>query len=313
MRYLRTIAPTLALAAFAACSSDTTGPDAPTAVAVFGRADAHASGHTVVTETDITRQLENSPPTNNWVYYFRFPTSTGVFVTGPGNPPLGRGSFELTTPTNLDKGTLFNYDHMGTELADITDISYATYRHASSTAGVALPSINIQVDKNGGAFLAGDFLTLVYEPYLNGATIQNDVWQTWETIPGTWWATRPVTLSDGTVCLPQACTFSWSAFVAANPDATIVGGFGVNQGSFNGGLHAATDALAIAYDGQRWIYDFEPFRTPSNKDDCKNGGWETMRRDDGSSFKNQGQCVKYANEQTRDSPNSGSNEKPRSD
>ena len=299
MRHLPKIAAAAALLATAACSPDPTGPSGLSAVSA--RADVTASSHTVVvTETDITRQQEGTPPTDNWVFYYRILlTSTGAFVTGPGNPPLGVGSFEMNTPTNLDKGTLFNYDHIRTELADITDIRYATYRHATSTAGVALPSINIQVDKDGGTLLPGDFLTLVYEPYLNGATITDGVWQNWDAIPGTWWATRPIILADGTACLSQSCTFSWSAFVAAYPNATIVGGFGVNQGSFNGGLFAATDALTIAYGGNTWIYDFEPFRTPSSKDDCKDGGWKDLRAADGSSFKNQGQCIKYANETSR--------------
>lgn len=298
MRHSPAITAVTLLAAIAACSSEPTGPSEMTAVSAT--ASVTGSTHTVVvTETDITRQLENTPPTDNWVFYFRLPTSTGEFVTGPGNPPLGRGSFEMNTPTNADKGTLFNYDHQQTRLADITDIGYATYRHATSTAGVALPSINIQVDKDGGGLLPGDFLTLVYEPYLNGATIQDGVWQTWDAIPGTWWATRPITLADGTVCAPQACTFSWSAFVAAYPNATIVGGFGVNQGSFNGGLFAATDALTIAYGGTTWIYDFEPFRAPASKDECKDGGWKDLRAADGSPFKNQGQCIKYANETSR--------------
>ena len=43
------------------------------------------------------------------------------------------------------------------------------------------------------------------------------------------------------------------------------------------------------------IYDFEPYRTASSKDDCKDGGWMEARRADGSSFKNQGDCVQYVN------------------
>ncbi len=294
------IAAVLAIAATAACNSEPTGPTltAPNDLSA-AKGGGSSGGTIVVSETDITRQLENTPPTNNWVYYFRLPTSTGAFVTGPGNPPLGAGSFEMNTPTTGDKGTLFNYDHNQTELADITDIGYATYRHAASTDGVALPSINLQVDTNGGALLPGDFLTLVYEPYLNGATIEEGVWQTWDAIPGTWWATRPITLADGTVCAPQSCTFSWSAFVAAYPNATISGGFGVNQGSFNAGLVAATDALTITHNGSTWTYDFEPFRGPASKDECKDGGWRALRDADGQPFKNQGQCVSDANRTSR--------------
>lgn len=31
------------------------------------------------------------------------------------------------------------------------------------------------------------------------------------------------------------------------------------------------------------------------KNDCKNGGWEKLSRDDGSPFKNQGDCIQYFN------------------
>jgi hypothetical protein len=34
---------------------------------------------------------------------------------------------------------------------------------------------------------------------------------------------------------------------------------------------------------------------PEGKDDCKKGGWETLTRADGSGFKNQGDCIQYAN------------------
>jgi len=87
--------------------------------------------------------------------------------------------------------------------------------------------------------------------------------------------------------------------VAAYPNATISGGFGVNQGSFNGGPYAATDALTISYNGSTWTYDFEPFRGPANKDECKDGGWRGLSDASGQPFKNQGQCVSDANRRSR--------------
>lgn len=35
--------------------------------------------------------------------------------------------------------------------------------------------------------------------------------------------------------------------------------------------------------------------TPTNKDQCKNGGWEDVARADGTAFKNQGDCIQYVN------------------
>jgi hypothetical protein len=34
---------------------------------------------------------------------------------------------------------------------------------------------------------------------------------------------------------------------------------------------------------------------PTNKDDCKNNGWKTLYRADGTPFKNQGDCIQYVN------------------
>ncbi|MGI8402983.1 MAG: hypothetical protein ACR2NS_15460 [Gemmatimonadaceae bacterium] len=285
----------IAIVATAACSSEPTSPGSSASNLSSergGGTTSSSSNSIVVTESDVSRQAEDTPPLRSWVFYFRSPTSTGAFVSGPGNPPLGVGSFELGTVLPTDKGTLFNYDHVGTRLADITRLGYSTWRDPASTApAVQLPSINIQIDYNGPN-VAGGFSTLVFEPVYNPdeGAIQSGVWQTWQGIPGIWWSTRPI---NG-VCA-VACYVSWSTIVANNPDATILGGFGVNQGSGSGGLVAATDALIIGANGNTWTYNFEPFRTPTTKDDCKDGGWQNVRAADGSAFKNQGQCVSYVN------------------
>jgi hypothetical protein len=38
-----------------------------------------------------------------------------------------------------------------------------------------------------------------------------------------------------------------------------------------------------------------PVETATAKDECKNGGWSDLTREDGSSFKNQGDCIQYVN------------------
>jgi hypothetical protein len=247
----------------------------------------------VITEDDIARQAENTPPTRNWVLYFRN-AGNGVFRSGPATPPSGVGSFETTTPTGADKVTLFNFDHIGTPLADIDAMSYATYRAANpADVDVQLPAINLQVDANGPA--PGGFTTLVFEPVYNTnqQAIQDDTWQTWDAYSGgqaIWWSSNPIPGA------PNRDTFvTWDTILANNPDAVIVGGFGVNQGSGNPALTASSDVLTIGYDGECVTYDFEPFEVAEDKDACKNGGWKTLRRADGSEFKNQGDCIQYVN------------------
>jgi hypothetical protein len=247
----------------------------------------------VVTEDDVTRQVENTPPTDDWVLYTRAgtPPTAAAFDLGPGEPPLGVGSLRLTTVTGSEKVFLFNYDHVGTALADINEIGYATYRSAGS--GQQVTALNIQVDYNGDA--DGGFTTLVFEPVYNtdqGAVI-NGEWQTWDADSGRWWSTASINGQCGGAAV--ACMRTWSQIIANNPDATILGGFGVNQGSGNAGLIASVDALTLGSEGNTVTYNFEPYEVAQTKDDCKNGGWEGLTRADSSSFKNQGDCIQYVN------------------
>ena len=144
--------------------------------------------------------------------------------------------------------------------------------------------MNIQVDVNGAA--PGGFTTLVFEPVYNagqGAVI-NGEWQDWDAYAGgtaIWWSSNPIPGA------PNRDTFvSWSTITALNPDAVIIGGYGVNQGSGNPALITNVDGLTL----NDTTYDFEPALSPASKDDCKNGGWETFNS---PAFKNQGDCVSY--------------------
>jgi hypothetical protein len=278
----------------------------------------------VVTEGDITRQAENTPPTDNWVLYTRAgtPPSAGAFVVGPGNPPLGDGSFKATTNTGGEKVFLFNYDHVGTRLADIHTLSYQTYRVAGSAQQVA--ALNIVIDFNGPD-AAGGFSTLVFEPVYNtdqGAVVSGE-WQDWiASGSGIWWSTRPI--NGQCAGATAACDKTWDEIKANNPDAVILEGFGINQGSGNPGLISGVDALTI----NCLTYDFEPdtdndgigdgadncptvanadqsdidgdgigdacdtSTKPTSKDQCKNGGYT---RFNDPTFKNQGDCIQYVN------------------
>lgn len=223
-----------------------------------------------VTECDIARQVEDTPPTDNWVLYTRIPPrgtpGIGEFLPGPGQPPLGEGSFHTRTPAGSDKVFLFNFDHIGVPLSSITQMSYSTYRSSASTTPDqrVLPAINLVIDFNGPN-VEGGFSTLVFEPVYNTqqAAVAVDQWQTWNAVGGgVWWSTRPINgMCAGATA---ACDKTWAEIVQNNPNAIILGGFGINQGGGNPGLIAATDALTIAYGGDTTIYDFEP----DSNDDC---------------------------------------------
>jgi hypothetical protein len=312
-----------------------------------------------VTESDITRQPENTPPTDNWVLYTRAgtPATAGAFVTGPANPPLGAGSLQLQTNTGSEKVFLFNFDHVGKEIGDINAIGYSTYRAAGSLQQVT--ALNLVIDYNGPS-VAGGFATLVFEPVYNTAqgAVVSGQWQTWDAYNGIWWSTQPI--NGQCAGATAACDKTFAEIQANNPDATILGGFGFNQGSGNPGLTTYVDKLVIGFTTAAcpFVYDMEPDadndgvgdardncpttangdqadadndgdgdacdldddndgvgdnndlcpNTPANttvngagcpvptdKDACKNGGWQTLYGNGGTPFKNQGQCIQYAN------------------
>jgi hypothetical protein len=263
-----------ALATLAACNSDPSAPAAPATQASGPISFAQGGKHvTVVTESDVTRQAEDTPPTDNWVLYFRpLRAGNGTFRDGPGSPPLGEGSFELVTPTADDKITLFNFDYDKTPIADFTALEYHSYQ-SSAAVPVQLPSINLTIDTSGGAFITGDFATLVFEPVYNPAQgpIVTQTWQDWDAIfSGTavWWLTR-----DDPILGVRATTFTWDVFKTAHPNATILGGIGPNQGSGGGALTASVDGFLVGVGKHTTTYDFEACGDRGHgKDKCKHKG-----------------------------------------
>src|SRR5687768_14066744 len=68
---------------------------------------------------------------------------TGTFENGPATPPMGTGSFEMSTPISTAKVQLFTDRYDGTALASIDGIGYSTY---NETSGVAMAALNLRVD-----------------------------------------------------------------------------------------------------------------------------------------------------------------------
>ena len=193
------------------------------------------------------------------------PGSSGQFVSGPGSPPAGVGSFQLTIPSN-GKATLLDNLVSGTALSEVDAVGYATYRDSSSTiAADVAPSLQLPICADGA--VCSEFTTLVWEPiYAYGTAANGDnpvvanTWQTWDALghtstgyTGGWWSTHAI---------PGVCAFncfvSLAEIQAANPNA-LIGSFGVNvghgpTGTFNG----AVDALTLGLSGHTTVYDLEP-------------------------------------------------------
>lgn len=200
--------------------------------------------------------------------------------------PSGIGALNLTTDaTNAAKA---QYIHgANAPLADATDLSYYTKQNSASSP-TGDPSYQVQVLLDG---TAASFATLVYEPYWNGP-VTPGVWQQWDVDSGQFWSSKTYTSGSCSVINGAGGPPLYSlATIKANCPNAVVVGFGVNIGTYNPSYDVEADLLKF----NDTTYDFEPYVIASSKDQCKDIGWATVARADGSSFKNQGDCVSYTN------------------
>src|SRR6476620_5143069 len=184
--------------------------------------------------------------------------------------PSGVGALQLTTDATTTAKAQFLHA-AETPLAGVTELSY--YTKQNSGPAIAAPSYQVIALLNGGS----GFTTLVFEPYQNlqlGPVIPN-VWQSWDVDSGFFWSTRTVTCSNGTIIGTPGgpANYTLAQISAACPNAMVIG-YGVNIGSNNPLYDVETDLLN--FNGT--TDDFEPFLVARNKDQCKDGGWQTSFR-----------------------------------
>jgi len=172
-------------------------------------------------------------------------------VFGPGIPPLGLGSLQLSVTGTADHWSVYNYDHMSTALSTITALSYWTYTDNATTA----PTLQMEINPGNttGTDAGVTYSTLNFEPYLNPGeqSLAANTWQTWNVLSGKVWGTH---LTGA----PNGPGLTWSNFLATYPKATIIGGFGVNVGSSWSAMTGEADALTIGTSAGTTTYNFEP-------------------------------------------------------
>jgi hypothetical protein len=190
-------------------------------------------------------------------------SSGGVGVVSTPAPSAQQGSLQLAVAGTNDHWAAFNYDNDGTSLSAITALSYSTY--TSDGGPDTDPSLQLVIDP-GSASSAGldagcpasaTFSTLNFEPYLQGAGVIDNSWQSWD-----------VTGSDGvvwgshlTACTPEAYSpsgISWSTFLSYYPSATLIGGVGVDVGSGWSAMTGNVGSLTFATSASTTTYIFDP-------------------------------------------------------
>jgi hypothetical protein len=240
--------------------------------------------------------------TYGWTFFQEGATPGGTaFVNGPGNPPLGTGSAQLTALLPTDGPILFKTDYQGTKFADIDTLQYSTFR---ATPGDPSPlAISLQFTADSDVTDANTSFQgrLVFEPYQSGATVNSGAWQTWDALQGRWWGTgAPIPSRPFAQLCPQSNPCTWAQVLANWPNGGIhasdPGSVIFKAGSSWTGFNGNVDAFKIGVNGVTDIYDFNLHSTPTDKDQCKNGGYKNFNPPSGP-YKNQGQCVSAANHQ----------------
>lgn len=183
------------------------------------------------------------------------PDSDYKFVVGPPAPPLGKGSLELITRDSNGKQQHLETQQQGIPIADVSSMSYWTYKHATTGSPVQVASINMEITSP-----TVPYATLVFEPVYNTpqGPLVTGQWQHWDAYFGgnaIWWSTR--VLPGAPMVCAFDCFVTWNTIVAANPGAKIIS-YGINQGTGNPNIDSNVDALHIDTAANSWTYNFEP-------------------------------------------------------
>lgn len=215
------------------------------------------------------------------------------YVYDPSSP-MPDGALQLTTDSTTSAKVQYLHT-ANTALSDVKTLSYQTMQFtANSQTGD--PSYQLTVCLAGYSNgTCNGYTNLVYEPYWNG-TVTQKTWQGWDVASGKFWSSRSYTDATNTNCSVTAGGGGQPFYTLADlssvcPAAQVVG-FGVNVGTGNPNYVVEVDQVVF----DTYTYDFQLTNAPTNKDDCKNGGYNKLTNANGDSFKNQGACVSYANQ-----------------
>lgn len=205
---------------------------------------------------------------NGWYFYDdkhdSLATATGKLVDGPGTPPLGTGSANLSVIDANDGQLLATRAYGGQRLSAITTLQYYTYVSASSSAPQDI-SLQFDLDYNLNGTTPTYQGRLVYEPANSGGTVLPNTWQNWDVLAANSrvWATRAPDGTKNNIPCPQSAPCLLSAFKTLYPNAGIAnfaaapGLIGFEAGSGYAVFNANVDAFTIGVSATDTTYDFE--------------------------------------------------------
>lgn len=212
-------------------------------------------------ETGVT-VTPSSAPGQFWSYYndsTNAPIAGYDFMFGPTGVTNGIGSAGLRTSVSIPGNpsqllTFGTSSFNGTDLADITQLSYMTYVDSSSAGDVPTLQFNVDFDlTDSDVSYQG---RVVWVPSQNG-TVTNDTWQTWDIVTPSslfWYSNLAPFPSECTAGDP--CTLA--EMLADHPNMGIHNTLGALLFRVQGNSNAAVDNLVVGVNSSNTSFDFEP-------------------------------------------------------
>lgn len=212
-------------------------------------------------------------------------TVANGFVAGPASMGVGSLQFGPISGLNPANKFILRAPYNGL-VSNLTSFSYDFYIDPASLGNHNHFYVNVYVDSaaNGIGTLA-TFYDCRYDSVPAGG-----VFGAWNTHGFT------QTSAWNNVASPLAgCPATLAGLPAGSKVLAIILNGGQSNASDAGLMGGFDKIVETTISNGATVYDFEPYDVATDKDECKNGGWQNVKRADGSSFKNQGDCVSYTN------------------
>jgi hypothetical protein len=186
-----------------------------------------------------------------------------------------------TNPDNNYAGVFYAQSSLpGEPLAAASVISFTYAAAAGTSASGGSPRISIGIDENGNG--TRESYAFVDTLGCNNGSPNNGTLSFSDT-------TCTVAYFGPGAPVGGESWVNWAAFAAAHPTWKI-------------SMNSAADVpFVVADQPGLWtitnvqLGQGEAAGVVTKKDECKKGGWADLTREDGTSFKNQGDCIQYVN------------------
>jgi hypothetical protein len=213
-----------------------------------------------------------------------YPGSGQLSFVKDATSPLPKGALQLDTPNTADEVQI-DRSLKPTAINDVTNMSYSAKRVAGANYASPAYIVGVDTDNDDSADIYA-----WYEPVYNVSANTNfNKWQTFNLDSTTtkFWSFTAID-NNGHGGANGSNFFTLKDVENADSNAKIVE-LTLNTGSGTPGWSVRTDN--VTFNDSTW--DFEQTNVPSNKNDCKNGGYANYTDTKGTAFKNQGDCVSF--------------------